>query len=175
MPLTVAYLAGTLITRYGAGLTYVGIAPGTASSPCAAILDAVGQASMFLGVTPADPANPVTSDLSTVPPRRYPQLAELAEIRLVETMIGNRGLGGENAVDETTGTDSMKFDQFYSGLEKTLARKEATYVARYGPLRPTRAPYMAPILACPPCPGTVVSAHPGFSGPPFGYGPTGSC
>lgn len=116
MALTRANVEAVLIGRCAAALAAVSLDSTTVNGSNAALADPIRTAIRSLGYSVADPITPADSDLAEIPNTRVEQLLDLAERRVLETVLGRW-----TAVDQKFGQDSQSLSQYAIQLEKRVA------------------------------------------------------
>ncbi len=128
MPLTRAQAETLLVARCGKLLAAVGLDGTTVDGTNAALTDPLAEALRSLEIAPASPAAVTTQDLAGVDDASVPQLLDVAELRALETVLGNW-----TDPDQTAGQDNRQdLGRLRDSLEKSLARKSARAESLYG-------------------------------------------
>jgi hypothetical protein len=124
MPLLVADVQAALAGRCGGLVASAGL-DAAPSSP--AWLDPIASSARELNLTLASPLTVVDADLAGVPNGRVSQLVDVAELRALESALGNY-----SRVTQAVGLGSQALGEVRVGLEAAITRK-AKYVAeKYG-------------------------------------------
>lgn len=126
MPITRAEVEQVLVSRAKKRMEFVGMdVTNTGVNPDLA--DPIATALLLMGITPASFINPADADLTTIAVTDVPKLLDLAEVRLLENILGNM-----DKVTLTAASGTEQFGQFATDLEKIIARKQATAQKQYG-------------------------------------------
>jgi hypothetical protein len=124
MPVLVADVQAALSGRCGGLVASAGL-DGSAAS--LAWLEPIAASARELNVTLASPLTVVDADLAAVAANQVSQLLDVAELRALESALGNYA-----RVSQTVGLGSQSLGEVRVGLEAAITRK-AQYVARrYG-------------------------------------------
>lgn len=124
MPILVNDLATETVTRCGPALSAVGLDATTASP---AILSALATAARDSGLCPASPFALTDADLSAADVSLASELADLSELRTLETVM--------NALmkpDQRASLGEKRWGQFRAEMEETLKRRAQYVEDRYG-------------------------------------------
>ena len=128
MVLTSANFDFLLLRRTAKKLAYAGLDSATADGSNADLADGKVEGYRSLGLTPASPLNLVDADLAGVADPCVPQLLDVAELRTLENILGNR-----SSPDQMADTDNQQWHgKFYDSLEATVARKRKQCERQYG-------------------------------------------
>jgi hypothetical protein len=126
MTLTRANVETILVKRCGPLLTAAGMATTVAGSN-ADLNDPIGYAIRKSSGTVASFVSVADADLTTVAADEYDQLLDLAELRTLETILGNL-----DEVDIRVGPRDEKFSQLRTDTEKRLERLQQRIEQEYG-------------------------------------------
>lgn len=126
MSLTRSQFESVLVKRAGALMSEAGMETNMDGTN-ADLSDPMGYAVRQLGYTLADITTPATGDLTQVLDSEVDQLFDVAELRLLESI-----LQGYTLVDITMGPRKESLGQLRDSLEKTVTRKRALVSALYG-------------------------------------------
>jgi hypothetical protein len=135
MSLTVAQAEAILIRRRGPAMVACDLdgtgsstwSPAADTSPRAYLADPLAKAFRTLGFQAADPLAPVDADLATLVFTEIDPFLDVAELRLLETCIGNYP-----DVDYTEGGSAgRKLQQLREDLQKQLDWKRKQVLADY--------------------------------------------
>lgn len=124
MALTRANIESILVSRCKKRMEFVGFAV-TTSGNNTDLNDPIFTALQVMGITPANIANVVDSDLATV--TDVTKLCDLAELRLLENILGNFD---KVTLQAASGTEH--FSDAVTALEKLIERKQANIQKKYG-------------------------------------------
>jgi hypothetical protein len=91
------------------------------------LVDPIVFALLCMDITPADPTSLSDSDLSGVANTDLSKLLDLAEMRLLENIVGNLAL-----VDITVGPRKEALNQLVDQAEKAIARLSSRIEKMYG-------------------------------------------
>lgn len=127
MALTRASLESILIRRAGKQLTAASLDGTTVDGTNADLNDPLASALRQCGLSVANIASVSDSDLSALDDADIDKLLDLAELRTLESCLGNLDL-----VDVTAGPIKESFGQIGSRLEKAIERKRAAITRTYG-------------------------------------------
>lgn len=128
MALTSANFDQILLSRTAAKLSYAKLNSTLDDGTNPALADGKVEGFRSLGLIPASPLNLVDADLTGVADVQLPQLLDIAELRTLENILGNRA-----APDQMADTDNQQWHgKFYDSLEKTVERKSKRCLNRYG-------------------------------------------
>jgi hypothetical protein len=128
MALTSANFDQLLINRLAVKLAYAGLDSTTVDGTNPSLADGRVDAFRSLGLTPASVMNLVDADLAGVADASIPQLLDVAELRTLENILGNRA-----SPDQMADTDNQQWHgKFYDSLEKTVERKRKQVERQYG-------------------------------------------
>ena len=128
MPATRAQLDPILLRRLGKKFLLVGLDGVTADGSNPDLIDPLTAGMNSLGISPATVGTVADADLLAVPATQLPQLLDVAELRGLETVLGNW-----DEPDQMADTDnSQSLGKLYDSLEKTVARKQALIQRLYG-------------------------------------------
>ena len=124
MSITRTQVETLLIRRAGKRMTFVGMAVST-EGVNDDLIDPISTALQRMGYSPADITDIQDSDLTGV--ENVLELIDLAELRLLENILGNMDM-----VDISIGDRSERLSQFTADLAKAIERKQATIEKQYG-------------------------------------------
>lgn len=93
----------------------------------ASLADPIGEALRSLAVYAADPTDPTDDDLAVVESTDFGQLVDVAELRLLESCLGNW-----DRWDETAGADSQAQGKLGELLQKRIDELRKKLLALYG-------------------------------------------
>lgn len=124
MVITRANVEMILVSRCKKRMEFVGFSVVTNGSN-ADLNDPIFSALQLMGITPANIANVADSDLTTV--TDFVKLCDLAEVRLLENILGN---SDKVTLQAASGTEH--FSDANDALEKLIARKQAYIQKKYG-------------------------------------------
>lgn len=124
MALTRAQVEAVLVSRCKKRMEFVGFAI-TFTGENADLNDPIFNALQAMGITPANIASVADSDLVTV--TDITKLCDLAEVRLLENILGN---SDKVTLQAASGTEH--FSDATTALEKLIERKQADIQKRYG-------------------------------------------
>ncbi len=124
MALTRAQIESVLVSRCKKRMVFVEFAITTSGSN-ADLNDPICNALQIMGVNPANIASIADGDLVTVTDAA--KLCDLAEVRLLENILGN---SDKVTLQAASGTEH--FSNFNEALEKIVARKQKELQAKYG-------------------------------------------
>ncbi len=124
MAVTRAQIETVLVSRCKKRMEFVGFNV-AANGNNADLNDPICSALQLIGVNPVDISNIADSDLSTVTDTS--KLCDLAEVRLLENILGN---SDKVTLQAASGTEH--FGQANDALEKIIARKQADIQRKYG-------------------------------------------
>lgn len=124
MALTRAQVESVLVSRCKKRMEFVGFAVTTAGNNVD-LNDPIFTALQLMGITPANIANVADSDLATV--TDVVKLCDLAELRLLENILGN---SDKVTLQAASGTEH--FSDATAALEKLIERKQAYVQKKYG-------------------------------------------
>lgn len=124
MALTRANIETILVSRCKKRMEFVGFAV-TVSGNNTDLNDPIFTALQQMGITPANISNVADSDLTTV--TDITKLCDLAEVRLLENILGN---SDKVTLQAASGTEH--FSDANDALEKLIARKQASIQNKYG-------------------------------------------
>lgn len=124
MPFTRANVETILVSRCKRRMEFVEFAVTTTGNN-ADLNDPIFFALQEMGITPANIANVVDSDFVTV--TDITKLCDLAEVRLLENILGN---SDKVTLQAASGTEY--FSHATDALEKLITRKQADIQKRYG-------------------------------------------
>lgn len=128
MPLTSANLDYLLLKRTAKKLAYAGLDSVTATGMNTDLIDGKVEGLRSLGIAPASPVAVTDLDLAGVADFQIPQLIDIAELRTLENILGNRA-----SPDQMADTDNEQWHgKFYDSLEATIARKRLQAQKQYG-------------------------------------------
>lgn len=126
MTITRADVEKVLVARAKKRMDYVGMDV-TSEGANVDLAEPISNALMLMGIAPANIASPADADFSTVSAENLPKLFDLAEVRLLENILGNN-----DKVTLSAASGTEHFGQFTSDLEKIIARKQAAIQKQYG-------------------------------------------
>ncbi|MDD2921469.1 MAG: hypothetical protein PHQ36_04215 [Anaerolineales bacterium] len=124
MTLTCAQVETVLVSRCKKRMAFVEFAI-TTNGNNADLNDPICNALQVIGITPANIASVADSDLETVTDAA--KLCDLAEVRLLENILGN---SDKVTLQAASGTEH--FSNFNDALEKIIARKQKELQSKYG-------------------------------------------
>ena len=124
MALTRAQIESVLVSRCKKRMVFVEFAITTSGSN-ADLNDPICNALQIMGVNPANIASIADGDLVTVTDAA--KLCDLAEVRLLENILGN---SDKVTLQAASGTEH--FSNFNEALEKIVARKQKELQTKYG-------------------------------------------
>lgn len=124
MALTRAQVESVLVSRCKRRMMFVEFAV-TTDGNNADLNDPIFNALRFMGITPANIASVADSDLVGVTDSA--KLCDLAELRLLENILGN---SDKVTLQAASGTEH--FGNFNDALEKIIARKQKELQTKYG-------------------------------------------
>ncbi|MBI5954371.1 MAG: hypothetical protein HY865_22165 [Chloroflexi bacterium] len=124
MALTRAQVESILVSRCKKRMVFVEFAITTNGSN-ADLNDPICTALQVMGINPANIASVADSDLATVTDAA--KLCDLAEVRLLENILGN---SDKVTLQAASGTEH--FSNANDALEKMIARKQAEVQKKYG-------------------------------------------
>lgn len=128
MALTRPQAEAILVARCGKLLASVGLDGTTVDGTNAALTDPLAEGLRQLAIAPASPAAVTTSDLSGVADADAAELLDVAELRALETVLGNWV-----DADQVAGQDNRQdLGKLRDSVEKSLARKAARAESLYG-------------------------------------------
>ncbi len=128
MAATRAQVEQVLIRRCGKKLGLVGLDGVTADGTNADLADPIASALGSLGLAVGNFAAVADADLAGVGAGQMPGLLDIAELRVLESVLGNW-----DEPDQMADTDnSQSLGKLYDGLEKTVARKRLQIERQYG-------------------------------------------
>jgi hypothetical protein len=126
--LTSANFDFLLLRKTRAKLAYASLDSTTQDGTNQDLLNGKLEAVRFLGVTPQSPVAVVDADLAGITDCQVPELITIAELVVLEDILGNRA-----APDQMADTDNQQWHgKFYSALEATVARKRIQAEQQYG-------------------------------------------
>lgn len=115
MAFTRAQIETLLVRRCGKRLALVGLDGATADGTNADLADPIRAGLASVGVDAADPTDPTDADLAAVASADLPQLLDVAELRALESALGNWDL-----CDEQAGTDKQDWAKVGELLQKQI-------------------------------------------------------
>ena len=124
MAVTRAQVETVLISRCKKRMEFVGFNV-TLNGNNTDLNDPICSALQLIGVSPVDISNVADSDLATV--TDISKLCDLAEVRLLENILGN-----SDKVTLQAASGIEHFGQANDALEKIIARKQADIQRKYG-------------------------------------------
>lgn len=124
MALTRAQVESILVSRCKKRMEFVGFLV-TFSGNNTDLNDPIFTALQVMGITPANIASVADSDLTTV--TDITKLCDLAEVRLLENILGN---SDKVTLQAASGTEH--FSHANDALEKLITRKQAEIQKKYG-------------------------------------------
>ena len=124
MSITRAQVESVLVSRCKKRMAFVEFAI-TTSGVNADLNDPICNALQVMGITPANIASVADGDLLTVTDAA--KLCDLAEVRLLENILGN---SDKVTLQAASGTEH--FSNFNDALEKVIARKQKELQSKYG-------------------------------------------
>ncbi len=124
MTLTRAQVESVLVSRCKKRMEFVEFVI-TANGNNADLNDPICNALQIMGINPANIAGVADSDLVTVIDAA--KLCDLAEVRLLENILGN---SDKVTLQAASGTEH--FSNFNDALEKIIARKQKELQSKYG-------------------------------------------
>lgn len=124
MALTRAQVETVLVSRCKKRMEFVGFAI-TANGNNTDLNDPICNALQLMGIKPANIASAADSDLTTV--TEVTKLCDLAELRLLENILGN---SDKVTLQAASGTEH--FSNFNDALEKIIDRKQKQIQKQYG-------------------------------------------
>ena len=127
MATTRAQVETILIRRAGKWLIAAGLDGTTISGSNVDLNDPLGFAIRACGGTVASIASVADADLATVPDSDLDKLLDIAELRTLESILGNYRL-----VDAKAGPVEAKASQLADRLERAIARLRSQLAIRYG-------------------------------------------
>lgn len=128
MTLTSANFDYLLLRRARKKMAYAGLDAVTADGTNQDLLDGKLEGLRSLGGAPLSPVAVTDADLAGVADRHLPQLVDVAELRTLENILGNRA-----SPDQMADTDNQQWHgKFYDSLEATIARKRKQCERQYG-------------------------------------------
>lgn len=127
MALTRANLESILIRRTGKRMTFVALDGTTATGANADLNDPIRSALRALGYAVASATAVADADLSPVDSDDEEALIDVAELRTLESILGNCDM-----VNLRVGQRDEALSDFAASLEKAIARKSADVKARHG-------------------------------------------
>jgi hypothetical protein len=133
MALTRAAVETILVQRTGRRLDFVGLpgtghTAGTDTPPRSYLSDALASAVRSLGLTLADPTTVVDGDLISVTTGdQVDQLLDVAELRILETILGNW-----DKFDQTKGMDGQYLGRMADSLQKAIDALRKRIQVKYG-------------------------------------------
>lgn len=130
MAITRAQLEAVLVRRCGKKMLFVGLdattVDGTNADLNDPIVDSLG--SLSTRITPADQSNVADSDLAAVADSDLDQLRDFAEVRVLETCLGNW-----DQCDQMADVGNQQWlGKLYDSMEKTVARRRILVSTQYG-------------------------------------------
>jgi hypothetical protein len=128
MSLTIAQVESVLIARRGPAMVACDLSanPLSDASPRLYLRDPLVSGLEMMGYATDDPAQAMDADLAGLARTEYRCLKDCAELRVLETCLGNFV-----DVDYTEGRDGRKLQQLRADLIVECARKEAQIRASY--------------------------------------------
>lgn len=136
MALTIAQIETVLMRRRGPAMVAADLFDSVedmnaSASPRQGLSDPIARGLRLLGFQPADPVTPADSDLTGLAFTDYDALFDVAELRLLETLIGNFP-----DVDYTEGGSAgRKLQQFRADLQAERDWKRKQVAADYPSLK----------------------------------------
>lgn len=127
MTLTRASVESVLIRRTGTLLTAASLDGTTISGSNADLNDPIASALRQCGLTVANIGNVADSDLAALADSDIDKLLDLAELRVLESCLGNLDL-----VDVKAGPIEEKLGQVGARLEAAITRKRTAITRTYG-------------------------------------------
>jgi hypothetical protein len=124
MAITREQIEKTLVKRAGKRMSFVDMSTSVDGSNDD-LNDPISTALQRMGISPADITNIQDSDLTGV--EDVLQLIDLAELRLLENILGN-----VDAVDITVGDRSERLGQFSTDLQKAIEARSKKVQTEYG-------------------------------------------
>lgn len=124
MSITRAQIESVLVSRCKKRMAFVGFAI-TTNGNNTDLNDPICNALQIMGINPANIASVADSDLVTV--TEAAKLCDLAEVRLLENILGN---SDKVTLQAASGTEH--FSNFNEALEKIIARKQKELQTKYG-------------------------------------------
>jgi hypothetical protein len=124
MSITRAQVESVLVSRCKKRMAFVEFAITTSGSN-ADLNDPICNALQIMGINPANIASVADGDLVTVTDAA--KLCDLAEVRLLENILGN---SDKVTLQAASGTEH--FSNFNETLEKVIARKQKELQSKYG-------------------------------------------
>lgn len=126
MTITRAMVEGTLIARAKKRMEFVGMNI-TSDGENPDLSDPISAALMQMGIMPVNISSPTSTDIALVALDDIYKLMDIAELRLLENILGNND---KVTLQAASGTE--QFGQFTQDLEKLIARKQASIQRTYG-------------------------------------------
>lgn len=128
MAATRAQVEQVLVRRCGRQLALVGLDGATCDGTNPDLADPVAVALAALGLWAADPAAAVDADLAPLGPMQLAALLDLAEVRALESVLGNW-----DQPDQVADTNNEQgLGRLRDSLERTVARKRLQLERQYG-------------------------------------------
>jgi hypothetical protein len=127
MAFTLAQFQKVLQRRCKAKMVYAGLDGVTADTVNLDLADPLREGLASLGLGVADLAQVTDADLLPVGPIDASQLLDVAELRALESILGNRASPDQKAIDS-----QLLHGRFYAQLERTTARKRLQVERQYG-------------------------------------------
>ena len=128
MPITRVQVEQVLLDRCGKKLAIVGLdaAPDGGARP--GLSDPIASALAALNVPVADFSRVADGDLAALVPGQIPALLDLAEVRALESVLGNW-----DECDQQADTNNQQMlGKLYDSIERTVARKRLQLERQYG-------------------------------------------
>lgn len=126
--LTSANFDWILVRRTAKQLLYAGLDSTTVDGTNIDLADGKVEGLRSLGLVPLSSLNLVDQDLLAVTDGMQPQLIDVAELLVLEHVLGNRA-----SPDQEAGTDNYQYHgKFFDSLEKRIDRKRKNCERRYG-------------------------------------------
>lgn len=125
MTITRANAEAVLVRRIGRKMTAAGLDGSTANGTNGDLNDPLATALLDMGLTVQDIANVADADLVAVD--NIPELLDRAELRALESVIGNL-----DAVNISIGPRSESLGQLSDQCEQAVNRLQAKIAAKYG-------------------------------------------
>ncbi|MBI3161285.1 MAG: hypothetical protein HYZ23_02185 [Chloroflexi bacterium] len=126
MSVTRADVESVLVSRAKKRMEFVGMGVSVSGSNVD-LADPIGMALLALDIVPANFTAPSDSDLATVAAEDVPKLLDIAELRLLENILGN---ADKVTLQAASGTEH--FGQFIESLEKVIAQKHEINQKQHG-------------------------------------------
>lgn len=122
MSVTLASVESTLVLRCGPRLTLVGLDIVTLAGRTATLADPIASSLRSLGVDLANPLAPTDADFATIADPQVSQLLDIAELRCLETVLGNLTM-----TNEQVGVDKQDWAKYAENLQAAIETLRTLY------------------------------------------------